>query len=142
MNGGLQVRYDVTIPEHEIWFTASRSGGPGGQHVNTTSSRVTLHWHVPSTAALTEEQRSRVLTRLSGRISADGLLQLSVDSERSQHRNRQIAADRLVELVRKALSSPKKRIPTKASRASKRRRLEEKRRRGNVKRLRSRDTFD
>lgn len=126
----------VTIPGWELWFTASRSGGPGGQHANTTASRVTLHWNIEDTQALEENRRRRLKNRLSSHINSDGVLQISAADERSQHRNRKIARERLAELVEEGLEKPKRRIPTRPSRSSKRRRLKNKRHRGRIKKLR------
>lgn len=137
MEEDLPITGDVTIPGSELGFSASRAGGPGGQHVNKTSSRVTLRWDVSSTVALDDAQRARVVERLASRIGKDGILQVSAEGERSQHRNRQDARERLASLVEEALRVPKKRIPTRPTRASKKRRVEEKRRRGAVKKLRS-----
>lgn len=136
MEEDLIIRTDIVIPGNELDFKASRSGGPGGQHVNKTNSRITLQWSVLETTALDEDQRTRVLHKLQSRLTADGVLQISVDDERSQHQNREIARKRLREIVTAALRVPKKRVATKLSRAAKRRRLEEKKRRGSVKQLR------
>jgi ribosome-associated protein len=136
MEDALPIIDDITIPGNELWFTASRSGGPGGQHVNTTSSRVTLHWRVDSTAALTPTERARVMQRLAGRITDEGVLMVTVDSERSQRTNLRIARERLAVLVANALSKPKARIPTKIPRHVRERRLRDKARRNAVKQLR------
>jgi ribosome-associated protein len=137
MDDDLTIKEGIAIPASELWFTASRSGGPGGQHVNKTSSRVTLHWHIGNSTALTSPEKVRVMTRLAGRISGDGVLQVDVDTERSQHRNLEIARERLAALVREALSTPKKRIPTRVSRQARQRRLDEKSHRSTTKKLRS-----
>lgn len=136
MEEPLPVREGVTIPGTELRFTASRSGGPGGQHVNKTSSKVNLHWDVANTSALSSAERDRVMRRLGTRINAEGILTVAVDTERSQHQNREIARERLARLVREALREPKVRVPTKASLAAKRRRVEEKSRRAALKRNR------
>lgn len=136
MDEPLTIREGVIIPGWELWFTASRSGGPGGQHVNTSSTRVTLHWAVATTTALDERQRARVVRRLANRINADGVLQINGDGQRSQHQNVEEARRRLAELVDQALEVPKRRIATRPSRASKVRRLEAKKQRGELKRQR------
>ena len=136
------MREDLIIPASEMWFTSSRSSGPGGQHVNKTSSRVSLHWNAAESSALTSEQRERLMERLAPRISKQGVLQIDVDTHRSQHRNRQTARQRLAELVRDALAEPKKRVPTKTPARANQRRLEEKSRRGTVKQLRKPPTTD
>ena len=136
MEDDLPIRPGVVIPGHELRFTASRSSGPGGQHVNKTSSRVTLHWNLRDSVALTAPQRALARQRLARRLSAEGELSVSASSERSQHRNRRAARDRLAELIRRALQRRRRRIATRTPAAAKRKRLENKRRRGDVKRLR------
>ncbi len=136
MEEDLIIREGVVIPGGELWFTASRAGGPGGQHGNKTSSRVTLHWVAANTDALDDPARERVLARLGERLTREGILQVHVEETRSQHRNREIARERLAGLVDQALKVRKKRIPTRISRAKKRRRVDAKKKRGEVKRLR------
>ncbi len=123
----------VEIPENEIDFVASRSGGPGGQNVNKVSSRVTLRFDLEKTAALSEDQRRRIRAKLSSRISKDGILQVTSQRTRSQDLNREDVLSRFSELLRGALHREKARVATKATRASKEGRLEEKRKRRNVK---------
>ena len=129
----LPIRDDVTIPGWELWWTSSRSGGPGGQHANKTETRVTLHWVPERASTLSDHQKQRVIRRLRNQLTADGELQVSAADERSQRRNLKIARERLAATIRKALKRPKRRIRTKPSRAAKRRRLEEKRQRGRLK---------
>ncbi len=140
MEESLVVEKDVVIPGAELWFTASRAGGPGGQHVNKTSTRVTLHWNLSETNALTLTQKKRAMTRLASRLTKDGVLQIHVDDSRSQKTNRELGRDRLADLLRSAIKPTKKRIPTRASKAAKRRRLEDKSRKSKIKRLRSKPT--
>jgi ribosome-associated protein len=132
----LKVDELVEIPGDELGFVASRAGGPGGQHVNKTASRVTLRWDVERSRALDPVQRARVLRRLRGRISRDGILSVTAEDERSQHRNRELARERLAALVAWALARRKRRLPTGPTEAARRRRRDDKRRRGAVKRLR------
>ncbi len=136
MEEPLKVNDGIVIPGSELRFTASRSGGPGGQHVNKTSSRVTLHWDLSNTDALNPQQRARVMRRLRKRLTRDGNVLVHVDDHRSQHRNKEIARQRLAEAVSKALEQKKKRIPTSVSRGAQKRRLETKKRRSSIKRLR------
>ena len=124
----LPVAPGVTIPAHELVFVASRASGPGGQAVNKTSSRVTLRWNPVESTALTPARRARVLEKLGYRIGASGFLQVHVESERSQHRNKEIARERLRALIARALAPERKRRATRPTRASRERRLEGKRR--------------
>jgi len=119
----------------------SRSSGAGGQHVNKTSSRVEIVWNVLGSRALSEEQRARLSDRLSSRISSEGEVRVVASDTRSQTQNRELAEERLIELVRRALIVPKKRRATKPTRASKEARLESKKRHSSKKAQR-RNPFD
>lgn len=130
---------DIT-PEFE--YRASRSGGPGGQHVNTSSTRVEVWWDVAGSPTLTEEQRARLLTALASRLDGTGRLRLVSSGSRSQLRNREEVTERLLELVARALAVPKPRKRTRPSRAAKVARLEAKRRRSATKRERRRPSSD
>ena len=139
---GLTVEGGPSIPLAELTFKATRSGGPGGQHVNTSATRVELTWNVGASPSLSDEQRSRILARLANRIDDRGVLRVVESRSRSQHRNREVAADRLARLIAGALRERKRRRPTKPPRASKEARLREKRRRAEVKDRRGRVTPD
>lgn len=128
----------LLIPGEELELRASRAGGPGGQHVNTTSSRVELRWDVRASSALTDAQRARLLDRLAHRLTNDGVLVLHASEHRSQHRNRQAALGRLATIVAEALEVPRERRPTRPTRSARRRRLETKRIRSTTKELRRR----
>ena len=117
----------LEIPDYELWYTASRSGGPGGQHVNTTSSKITLHWSPADSGVLTDDQKQRVLRRLGNRINKDGVLMIDASEHRSQHRNKEIAQERLADLIRRALAPRKRRKRTRPTRGSIERRLKAKR---------------
>lgn len=134
----LPVGHGVVLPASELHESFSRSGGPGGQHVNTSSSKVELRFDVEASAALTDGQKARVRSRLGPRLTADGVVVVQASEERSQVRNRQAARRRLANLLRDALAPPRRRRPTRPTAASKRRRVEDKKRRGDVKRLRRR----
>ncbi|MDT7715978.1 MAG: ribosome-associated protein [Pseudonocardiales bacterium] len=126
----------MLIPERELGWRFSRSGGPGGQGVNTTDSRVELLFDVAASTTLTEQQRARVLQRLSNRL-VDGVLTVVASEYRSQLRNREAARARLAAMLRAALApDPPTRRPTRPSRAARERRLADKRRRMLIKRLR------
>jgi ribosome-associated protein len=134
----IRISRGVSIPEAELEVRASRSSGPGGQGVNTTDSKVELRWDVAGSTALSGDQRARVLDRLGGRITKDGVLILTASEERSQHQNRQAAYARLRALVSEAIEPPRTRRPTRRTRGSKERRLRAKKHRGEVKQLRKR----
>ncbi len=125
-----------TVPEDELEFRASRAGGPGGQHVNKTSTRVEVLWNVRKSAGLTEPQRARLLTKLGNRIDSRGVLRVAAGERRSQLRNREAAVERLNTMVQKALRTPRRRKPTKPSKKAVEKRLTEKRRRSETKRQR------
>jgi ribosome-associated protein len=128
----------LTVPDAELVERFSRSPGPGGQWVNTADSRVELEYDVTSSASLSEAQRRRALRNLAGRL-VDGTLVVAASEHRSQHRNRVVARERMAELLRESLAPPPpKRRPTKPTRASQRRRLDEKKQRGQTKALRAR----
>jgi ribosome-associated protein len=115
---------------------ASRSGGAGGQHVNTSSTRVEIVWNVAASRALTDAQRERVMQKLSSRLDGERNLRVVASDRRSQRQNREAAEDRMADLVRQALVVPKKRRPTKPGRAAKQARLDSKRRLSEKKRER------
>jgi ribosome-associated protein len=125
-DGGAVVRPGLLIPRHELAFRASRAGGPGGQHVNTSSTRVEVVWNVRRSAALTADERERVLAKLASRIDGDGNLRVVSSEFRSQARNREAAVERLGETVRKALHVPRSRKKTRPTRSSVEKRLSEK----------------
>lgn len=135
-DGLLSVNDDLWVPRAELDFRASRSGGPGGQHVNTSSTRVELLWNVAGSPSLTEAQRDRILEKLANRIDSEGVLHLAASEHRSQHQNREAAVERFVELLRQALHVPRPRRKTRPPRASRERRLQSKKRRSEVKRMR------
>ena len=135
-DGDLIINTRISIPQWELIFTASRSTGPGGQHANKTSSRVTLHWSIPNSSALTETQKKRIIQKLNRRLTSDGVLLINVADFRSQHHNKEIALQRLKEILIEALKVQKRRKPTKPSRAAKQRRVDEKKSRGTLKKLR------
>ena len=135
----LDVTASFAIPRAELQYRATRAGGPGGQHVNTSSTRIELLWDLPRSQAVTEEQRERLRAKLAARLDADGMVRVVASDRRSQQQNRQAADERLVALVRQALHVPKRRKPTKPPKAAKERRLAEKRKRSDRKRDRRSD---
>lgn len=132
----LRITDDLWVPRAELTYRATRSGGPGGQHVNTSSTRVELAWDVEGTPSLTDEQRARVRTKLSNRINTEGMLLLTEGGSRSQHRNKEAVTERFQELLREALHVPKRRKKTRPTRASRERHRKAKKRRSEIKRLR------
>jgi ribosome-associated protein len=126
----LVVNQELSIPLAEIEFRASRSSGPGGQHANVTASRIEAVFDVEASPTLSGEQRERLREKLGGQVSA------VAQDARSQARNRELAAERLAEKLAAGLARPKKRRPTKPSRAARERRLERKRRTAERKRQR------
>ncbi|WIE60962.1 alternative ribosome rescue aminoacyl-tRNA hydrolase ArfB [Curtobacterium sp. MCLR17_032] len=138
----LEVGPGLTIPESELRWRFSRSSGAGGQHVNTSDSRVQLTWDVAGSSAVTEEQRTRILER-TGRRTAAGTITVTVSERRSQLRNREAALDALRELLREALAPPAPaRRPTRPTRGSQRRRLAGKQQRSATKQQRRRPSDD
>jgi ribosome-associated protein len=126
----IRVTRSVVLPLSEIELQVSRSSGPGGQHAQKSETRVVAVFDVGSSAALTETQKRRVIAR------AGPVLRAVAQDERSQSRNRELAVERLVSALRDALRVERRRLPTKPTQAARKRRLEQKRRRGEVKRLR------
>ena len=130
----IRVTRSVSIPLFEIGFRYSRSSGPGGQHAQKTETRVEALFDVESSSALTDRQKLRVVRK------AGPVLRAVAQDERSQARNRELAVERIVDALREALRVERRRVPTKPSKAAVRRRLEQKRRRSETKRLRQRPT--
>jgi len=128
----------LRIPRAELEFRATRSSGPGGQHVNTSSTRVELWWNLEHSVALSEPQRALLRERLANRIDAEGWLRLVESGTRSQLRNREAVTKRFAELLERAVRPRKTRRATGVPAEEKRRRLEAKRQRSAVKRLRGR----
>ena len=126
----IRVTRSVVLPRREIELRFSRSSGPGGQHANTSETRVEAILDIESSSALTELQKRRVVTKVGPTIRA------VAQDERSQLRNRELAVQRVVEQLRAALHVPRARVPTRPSRAARERRIDTKKRRGETKRLR------
>jgi len=126
------------IPVTEFTFRATRAGGPGGQHVNRSSTRIELWWNVLASPSLTEEERARLRSVLDHRIDGDGWIRVVSSATRSQLKNRDAAVTRLQKLVAEALVPPRPRRKTRPPRAAAERRLEEKKRRSATKAKRRR----
>jgi len=139
MAGPLRVTRSVAVPERELRWRFSRSSGPGGQSVNTADSRVELRLDLTTTTALGPVQRARALERLADRL-VDGVLSVTASEHRSQLRNREAALERLAEILAAAVASPPpRRRPTRPRRGAVERRLADKKRRAQTKRLRRAD---
>lgn len=142
----LVINAHVSIPHDEVEVKATTGGGPGGQHVNRSATRIELRWRPEGSAALlaalSPEHRSRVLQRLSPRLDSAGYLRLVSAEHRSQRRNRDAALARLAAIIRAALVDPVTRKATRPTRGAVERRLQEKKRRSSVKRERGRPDFD
>ena len=132
----IKIEDGVRVPVSELAYRATRSGGPGGQHANTTSTKVELTWNVRHSSALTEAQRARVLQRLGHRVDASGVLRLTAEGSRSQARNRDEVTERFRKLVAEAVRQPKPRKRTRPPRRAKEKRLREKKRRSDIKKKR------
>ncbi len=140
------ITHHLSIPLSELDVRATTGGGPGGQHVNRSATRIELRWHPASSeslvASLSTAHRERVLQRLAGRLDSAGYLRLVAAEHRSQRRNRDAAADRLASIIRAALPDPVPRKATRPTRGAVERRLDEKKRRSTVKRDRGRRDHD
>ena len=138
----IEVMPGIAIPEDELHFDASRSGGPGGQNVNKVSSRVILTFDVNASVALSDDQKRTVMQKLFGRINKEGILRVISQRTRSQERNRSDATERFSELLREALTPQRRRIKTRVPEGAQARRVEEKKKRGVVKQARSKKGWE
>lgn len=133
----IEITRSLHIPENELRMECTRGTGPGGQNVNKVETCVTLRFDVASSPSLSEGQRSKIQEALSTRITLEGVLRVTSRRHRTQLANRKAVTERFIELVRGALAPKKSRKPTRATRASKERRLKSKRERGGIKKGRS-----
>lgn len=138
----LHVRGHVTIPAEDLSWSASRASGPGGQNVNKVATKVTLRFDLRGTDALSRSQKARLRGLAKNRLDSEGRVVIAAQSERTQRQNLRVARERLRRLVERSLTPPKKRKPTKPSKAAKRRRLDSKRHQSDKKRSRRRVRAD
>jgi ribosome-associated protein len=138
----LRVRRGLVIPAGELRASASRSSGPGGQHVNKSSTRVTLRWNIETSEALSDRQRALLRSRIEHRLTRGGELVLHAGRARSRARNLERARERLVEIVSEGLATARTRIATQPSAGARKRQAQQKRHRSAVKSQRRRPGFD
>jgi ribosome-associated protein len=131
----------LDITDDELTFTASKSSGPGGQYVNKVNTRITLWFDVAGSRCLSDDQKRRIRTHLSTRISKTGVLRVVAQSSRSQIANRELAAERFVELIKEALQDTTPRKKTGIPARVHQKRLDGKKHRAKFKRLRSKNIF-
>jgi ribosome-associated protein len=129
----ITINPELAIPRAEIDYRATRAGGPGGQHVNTSSTKVELLWDVAKSNAINDEQRALITQKLRKRIGEDGVLRLTSAASRSQHQNKEDVTTRFARILADALRVPKRRKKTKVPRAAKEARLKAKKNRSRVK---------
>ena len=138
----LRVRRGLVIPAGELRASASRSGGPGGQHVNKSSTRVTLRWNIETSEVLSDRQRARLHTKLEHRLTRGGELVLHAGRARSRAHNMECARERLAEIISEALATTRARIATRASQGARKRQAQKKQHRSAIKSQRRRPGLD
>lgn len=137
----IEIDETLAIPRAELSYAASRSGGPGGQHVNTSATKVELRWDVAGSPSLTDAQRDRIREKLGNRMDNESVLRIVEGGSRSQHQNREAVTERFRALVAEALEKQKPRKRTRPPRRVKEKVLEEKKQRAQKKQLRKPPDF-
>ena len=142
MEHKIKIHNRLSIPEHELRFRFARSGGPGGQHVNKAATKVELLFDIRNSQSLSDSQRERIEKKLKNRISSEGILSVEVQDTRSQVKNREIAIARFREILAEALKTRRKRVSTSPPVKAREKRLQEKKKRSEVKKLRRKNGMD
>lgn len=137
----IEITSDIFLDENELDFHFTRASGPGGQNINKVDSAAQLRFDVLHSPSLTEDVRTRLISLAKNRITTDGILIIEAKRFRTQEQNRQDAITRLISLIQRAAEKPKLRRKTRPTQGAKMRRMDEKRRRGEIKRLRSKEGF-
>jgi ribosome-associated protein len=133
----MKINDNVDIPDDELTFTASKSSGPGGQYVNKVNTRITLWFNLTASPSLSDDQKNRIQTHLSTRISKTGVFRVIAQSSRSQIANKELATQRFVELIKEALQENPPRRKTKIPSKARQQRIDAKKHRSRFKKLRS-----
>ena len=141
MKDDLVIQEGIVIPGHELEFATSRAGGPGGQHVNKSNTRITVRWNLVDTSALDENQKNRVLNKLANELTTEGEIIIHNASSRSQMQNKKAALSLLAEKIRNALHVPKKRMKSKMPKGAKEARLQSKKKHSALKKSRSKKDY-
>lgn len=136
----ITINKTISIPDDEITITASRSSGPGGQHVNKVATKITLRFNIRKTTCFTDDQKARILKKLKNIINKEGSIVMHEETRRSQAANRTRIIEKFTAMISRSLTVPKKRVPTRVTRAQKNRRLEEKKYRSVIKKYRGKNT--
>ncbi len=136
MSDSIDIKRDLKIPTNELRFKFSRSSGKGGQNVNKVETKVELLFDVKSSPTLSEHQRDNIIKKLGDKIDSNGILHVLSQSSRSQWKNKEITIKKFIELLQKALQQKKKRIKTELPLLAKTKRLETKKYRGEIKKMR------
>ena len=129
----ITINSSITIPNEEIELTFSRSQGPGGQNVNKVNSKVTLHWDLAASQSVPQRIRQRIRSKHAGRVNKEGKLVLISQKSREQHKNRADCYQKLRAIIIESLQTRKRRRRTKPTKASRQRRLDQKKRRSQIK---------